>query len=68
MSTFVPRLYYFNLAGRAEGIRLLCAYAGLPLDDVRMMARDEVVPMREVRQRENALVLVIFEDSELFYR
>lgn len=54
MSAFIPRLYYFNLAGRAEGIRLLCAYAGLPLEDVRLMAREDVVPLREVRQRESA--------------
>eukprot|EP01036_Dinobryon_divergens_P031383 gene31383-40771_t len=30
------RLYYFNIPGKGESIRLACAYAKLPLEDVRI--------------------------------
>ncbi len=30
------KLYYFNIPGKGEAIRLACAYGGIPLDDFRM--------------------------------
>jgi hypothetical protein len=50
MSTevFVPRLYYFDIPGKAEAARLACAYAGVPLQDTRFSSRDEMVAMRDV--------------------
>jgi glutathione S-transferase len=30
------KLYYFDTAGKGDCIRLLCAHAGLPLDDIRI--------------------------------
>lgn len=34
------KLYYFNITGKGEPIRLLCAYAGLELEDYRFETRD----------------------------
>jgi glutathione S-transferase len=34
------KLYYFNLAGKGEAIRLACAYGGVPLEDFRMHANE----------------------------
>ncbi|KAJ1423502.1 hypothetical protein B484DRAFT_451869 [Ochromonadaceae sp. CCMP2298] len=30
------KLYYFDIAGKGEAIRLACAYGNLPLDDIRL--------------------------------
>jgi len=35
------KLYYFNIKGKGEPIRLMCAYAGRDLDDARFADRDE---------------------------
>ena len=35
------KLYYFNIKGKGEPIRLMCAYAGWELEDVRFANRDE---------------------------
>eukprot|EP00545_Synedropsis_sp_CCMP1620_P007883 CAMPEP_0119009722 /NCGR_PEP_ID=MMETSP1176-20130426/4557_1 /TAXON_ID=265551 /ORGANISM="Synedropsis recta cf, Strain CCMP1620" /LENGTH=229 /DNA_ID=CAMNT_0006962291 /DNA_START=76 /DNA_END=765 /DNA_ORIENTATION=- len=35
------KLYYFNIKGKGEPIRLFCKYAGLALDDYRFASRDE---------------------------
>lgn len=34
------KLYYFNIPGKGEAIRLACAYGGIPLDDFRMHANE----------------------------
>jgi glutathione S-transferase len=39
-------LFYFDIAGKGEPIRLACAYAGLPLKDTRL-SREEFTAMKE---------------------
>jgi glutathione S-transferase len=34
------KLYYFNIPGKGEAIRLACAYGGIPLEDFRMHANE----------------------------
>jgi hypothetical protein len=34
------KLYYFNIPGKGEAIRLACAYGEIPLDDFRMHANE----------------------------
>eukprot|EP00977_Amphora_coffeiformis_P015625 scaffold4599_cov219-Amphora_coffeaeformis.AAC.6 len=41
------KLYYFNIKGKGEAIRLMCAYAGWELDDVRFASRDEFTQLVE---------------------
>jgi glutathione S-transferase len=41
------KLYYFDIKGKGEPIRLLCFYAGLELEDHRFATRDEFLAMRE---------------------
>ena len=41
------KLYYFNIKGKGEAIRLYCQFAGLHLEDVRFSNRDEFHAMRE---------------------
>lgn len=41
------KLYYFDLKGKGECIRLLCAYSGLELNDHRFISRDEFLAMKE---------------------
>jgi glutathione S-transferase len=41
------KLYYFDIKGKGEPIRLLCSYAGLELEDHRFATRDEFLAMRE---------------------
>jgi len=41
------KLYYFNIKGKGEPIRLLCAYAGLPLEDVRFQSYQEFLELKE---------------------
>jgi len=41
------KLYYFDLKGKGESIRLICAYSGLKLDDHRFVSRDEFLAMKE---------------------
>jgi hypothetical protein len=36
VSEFVPKLYYFDVAGKAEALRLACVQAGLAFEDVRL--------------------------------
>mmetsp|Transcript_59375 Transcript_59375/g.69405 ORF Transcript_59375/g.69405 Transcript_59375/m.69405 type:complete len:231 (+) Transcript_59375:88-780(+) len=40
------KLYYFNINGKGEAIRLYCAYAGLQLEDYRFPNRDEFLAMK----------------------
>ena len=40
------KLYYFDVPGKGESIRLLCRYAQLPLDDVRI-TREDFVAMKD---------------------
>lgn len=42
---FVPKLYYFDLAGKAEGIRLACEYSGFEFEDIRL-TRDQFAEMK----------------------
>ena len=37
------KLFYFDIPGKGECIRLLCAHAGLPLEDVRISVSDRTV-------------------------
>jgi glutathione S-transferase len=41
------KLYYFNIKGKGEPIRLFCAYAGLELEDYRFVSFDEFAAMKE---------------------
>jgi len=41
------KLSYFNIKGKGEPIRLLCAYAGLELEDHRFASRQEFVDLKE---------------------
>ncbi|KAG7357561.1 glutathione S-transferase, N-terminal domain containing protein [Nitzschia inconspicua] len=41
------KLYYFDIKGKGEPIRLLCAYAGIDIEDYRFVTRDEFLAMRE---------------------
>lgn len=41
------KLYYFDLAGKGEAIRLACAHSGFPLQDVRI-TKDEMLAMKEI--------------------
>ena len=41
------KLYYFNIKGKGEPIRLFCAYTGLELDDYRFQSRDEFAQLKE---------------------
>lgn len=34
--TIALKLFYFDIPGKGESIRLLCAHAGLPFEDVRI--------------------------------
>ncbi len=40
------KLYYFDIKGKGECIRLICAYAGLKLDDHRFESRDQFLAMK----------------------
>ena len=40
------KLYYFDIKGKAESIRLICAYAGLKLEDYRFSNRDEFLAIK----------------------
>jgi glutathione S-transferase len=41
------KLYYFDIKGKGEHIRLLCAYAGLELEDYRFSSRDQFNALKE---------------------
>jgi len=41
------KLYYFDIKGKGESIRLMCAYSGLKLQDHRFESRDEFKAMKE---------------------
>jgi len=40
------KLYYFNIKGKGEQIRLICAYSGLKLEDYRFESRDQFLAMK----------------------
>lgn len=41
------KLYYFDIKGKGEPIRLYCAYAGLELEDHRFASYDEFLEMKQ---------------------
>jgi glutathione S-transferase len=41
------KLFYFNIKGKGEPIRLLCAYAGLELEDYRFNSYAEFLEMKQ---------------------
>ena len=41
------KLFYFDISGKGEPIRLLAAYAGLELEDYRFASREEFMKMKE---------------------
>jgi glutathione S-transferase len=41
------KLYYFNIKGKGEPIRLMCAYGGFALEDHRFASRDEFTKLKE---------------------
>lgn len=41
------KLYYFDIKGKGESIRLICAYSGLKLNDHRFESRDEFLAMKQ---------------------
>lgn len=40
-------LYYFDIAGKGEPIRLTCAYAGIALNDVRFKSREDFTKLKD---------------------
>ena len=44
------KLYYFNIKGKGEPIRLFCAYHNLKLEDVRFQSYEEFLKMKESGQ------------------
>ena len=50
MSSFIPKLYYFDLAGKGEAIRLAAAYSGFAIEDIRL-TRNEFAAMKEVNNQ-----------------
>lgn len=40
------KLYYFDIPGKGEAIRLACTYGGIPFDDVRL-GRDKFLEMKQ---------------------
>ena len=44
------KLYYFNIKGKGEPIRLFCAYHGLTLEDIRFKSYEEFLKMKESGQ------------------
>lgn len=45
MAGYTYKLYYFDIQGKGEPIRLFCHYAGLPLEDIRL-SREEFQQMK----------------------
>mmetsp|Transcript_20753 Transcript_20753/g.26803 ORF Transcript_20753/g.26803 Transcript_20753/m.26803 type:complete len:228 (+) Transcript_20753:99-782(+) len=41
------KLYYFDIKGKGEAIRLFCAYAGLELEDVRLSSYADFLELKE---------------------
>ena len=41
------KLYYFNIKGKGESIRLICAYGGLKLEDHRFESRCQFLAMKD---------------------
>jgi len=41
------KLYYFDIKGKGESIRLICAYSGLKLEDHRFESRDEFLAIKQ---------------------
>lgn len=42
----IPKLYYFDIPGKAEAARLACMYGDFPIEDIRL-SRDEFLAMKE---------------------
>ena len=57
-------LYYFNMKGKGECIRLFCAYAGLELTDHRFSSRDEFLAMKEGTRLPFGQVPMLFVDNK----
>ena len=41
------KLYYFDIKGKGEPIRLFCAYAGLALEDIRFATYADFLALKE---------------------
>ena len=64
MST--PKLYYFDIPGKAEAARLACQYAGFPMEDVRL-SKEEFLAMKEAGKLPFGQVhFALFERSALY--
>ena len=62
--THALQLYYFNIKGKGEPVRLACKYAGIKLEDVRM-GRDEFAAMKaEGKLPFGQLPYATFHDGE----
>jgi hypothetical protein len=44
-TSFIPKLYYFDIAGKAEAIRLACVYSDFNFEDIRL-SREEFTNMK----------------------
>lgn len=58
MASFVPKLYYFDIPGKGEAIRLACAFSGYVIEDIRL-SRDEMLAMKEVSNIRSFMYLLV---------
>lgn len=59
------KLYYFDIPGKGESIRLLCRYAQLPFEDVRI-SREQFMAMKEAGELGNIFLMYMHISSYLF--
>ena len=58
------KLVYFDIPGKAEPLRLLMTYAGIPFEDFRFQDRDEFVAMKESGELRFGQVPVLYVDEK----
>lgn len=59
------KLMYFDIKGKAEGIRLALAYAGLPFEDYRFQDRAEFMEKKQSGELPYGQVPALFVDGQV---